>query len=439
MRNQSFVLGVLALAVCLIGLAMGTALAQDDANQQGSTGGQDAAGEFDKLFAEWRTKLDAMRKLQVEYKQAELADQDAMEQQFEKLLGEAQEMSVQLQDLIEDAYRANPEDKKKGDFLISMAYAKYQEDNFEEASRITTMLLSAGTDVRGVVLDLAAQSQYLLNNYEEAQKLISEAETELAKIQRPLSADAQDMKLKLDEDRAVWQEEVAFRAADEKPAGDPMELPRVELETTKGKVVIELFENEAPNTVANFITLVRDGKYNETPFHRVIAGFMAQGGDPNGDGSGDAGYNIPFESNEEPYRKHIRGAVAMAHEPQAKDTAGTQFYIVYRRDRTRHLDGEHTVFGRVIEGMDVVTQFNRPEPGSPDTAIAEPDRIVSARVLNARDHEYTFRKVGDPDPTTSGGTGDADSGAGDSGTGDTGTGDTGSGGDAGGAAGGGGL
>jgi hypothetical protein len=159
---------------------------------------------------------------------------------------------------------------------------------------------------------------------------------------------------------------------------------------------------------------------------------MAQGGDPNGDGSGGPGYSIPFESQEEPYRKHFRGAVAMAHGPASKDSGGSQFYIVFRRDQSRHLDGEHTVFGRVIEGMENVVNFARPAPDSENPKIEVPDRILSAKVLNARDHEYKFRKVGDPPPTTGGDGAATDGDAGDAGNADAGKGDaTGTGGDAG--------
>ncbi len=435
MRIRPTLFCLLATFACLTSPGFGKLWAQDDAGQQGSSGGQSAASqEFDQLFVQWREKLDAMRKLQVEYKRALPAEQNGMEQQFAQLLTEATEMSVRLQSLVEEAYVANPADPDKEEFLISMAYAKYKQDKFEESLRLCKVLLNTQTDVRGGVLDLTAQNEYLLNNYDEAQRLIAEAETELNKVQRPLAAETQAMRTNLEADRAAWQEELAFQQADATPEGDPNALPRVELETTKGKIVIELFENEAPNTVANFITLVRNGTYNGTPFHRVIEGFMAQGGDPNGDGTGDAGYKIPFESNKEPYRKHFRAAVAMAHGPQSKDTGGTQFYIVYRRTGSRHLDGEHTVFGRVIEGMDAATDFARPAPGSRDPTIENPDRILTATVLNARDHEYTFRKVGDPVPEDTGnadGSADADStGGGDSGSGDnSGSGDAGNGGD----------
>ena len=115
-----------------------------------------------------------------------------------------------------------------------------------------------------------------------------------------------------------------------------------------GRIVIEFYPEDAPNTVDNFIKLTNKGFYNGLKFHRVIPGFMAQTGDPRGDGYGGPGYTIKAEFNS---RKHLAGTVAMARKPEP-DSAGSQFYICF--EPQPHLDGEYTVFGQVIEGMDVV-------------------------------------------------------------------------------------
>ncbi|GGD69625.1 peptidylprolyl isomerase [Paenibacillus nasutitermitis] len=116
------------------------------------------------------------------------------------------------------------------------------------------------------------------------------------------------------------------------------------------EVKIDLFEKDAPNTVANFEKLANDGFYNGLVFHRVIPGFVAQGGCPNGIGNGGPGYEIDCEINP---NKHERGALAMAH--AGRNTGGSQFYIVYKPQP--HLDGQHTVFGKVTEGMELVDGF----------------------------------------------------------------------------------
>ena len=123
-----------------------------------------------------------------------------------------------------------------------------------------------------------------------------------------------------------------------------------------GDIVIELFDKEAPGTVQNFIDLINKGFYNGLRFHRVIPGFVAQGGCPNGNGTGGPGYTIKDELVGNPH-KHERGALSMAH--RGPNTGGSQFFIVY--EPQPHLDGVHTVFGKVIEGMDVIEKIENTE------------------------------------------------------------------------------
>ncbi len=124
------------------------------------------------------------------------------------------------------------------------------------------------------------------------------------------------------------------------------------IETDKGDIVLELFENDAPNTVANFVKLINKGYYNGLKFHRVIPNFMIQGGCPVGNGTGGPGYAIKCEINP---KKHLTGTLSMAH--AGKDTGGSQFFITLSPQP--HLDGVHTVFGQVIEGMDVVNAIRQ--------------------------------------------------------------------------------
>jgi len=130
------------------------------------------------------------------------------------------------------------------------------------------------------------------------------------------------------------------------PAGS-----HIKIETEHGDILIELYADSAPNTVANFKALTGKGYYDGLSFHRVIAGFMAQGGDPEGTGTGGPGYKVKAEFNE---RKHKRGTVAMARSANP-DSAGSQFYICFGPQP--HLDGQYTIFGQVVEGMDIVDQL----------------------------------------------------------------------------------
>jgi cyclophilin family peptidyl-prolyl cis-trans isomerase len=140
-----------------------------------------------------------------------------------------------------------------------------------------------------------------------------------------------------------------------KPVIDDKALPQILLQTSKGDVVLELYEDEAPNTVANFVNLVEKGYYDGLTFHRVIDEFMAQGGCPEGTGTGGPGYNIKCECVRKDHRKHERGVISMAH--AGRDTGGSQFFINFVK--TPHLDGKHTVFGHVVKGMDAIDKFNR--------------------------------------------------------------------------------
>ena len=114
------------------------------------------------------------------------------------------------------------------------------------------------------------------------------------------------------------------------------------IETPKGKMKIKLFPNEAPNTVANFASLAKSGFYDGLNFHRVIAGFVAQGGCPEGSGRGGPGYRIACELDNNPH-KHLKGTLSMAH--AGRNTGGSQFFICFAPQP--HLDGEHTVFGQI--------------------------------------------------------------------------------------------
>jgi len=127
------------------------------------------------------------------------------------------------------------------------------------------------------------------------------------------------------------------------------------METEKGTIVIELFAKDAPKTVNNFVFLSREGFYNGTSFHRVIPGFMAQGGDPTGTGMGDPGYKFEDEFSQ---RKNITGSLSMAN--SGANTNGSQFFICYAPQP--HLDGKHTVFGQVTKGMDILNRITVRDP-----------------------------------------------------------------------------
>jgi len=176
------------------------------------------------------------------------------------------------------------------------------------------------------------------------------------------------------------------------------DLPQVKLTTSRGDIVVELFENQAPETVGNFISLVEADFYQDIAFHRVIEGFMAQTGCPQSAGTGGPGYKIECECDSPETRPHFTGSLSMAH--AGKDTGGSQFFLTF--ERTEPLNGRHTVFGRVIKGMDVLEELQRThvlingrEEEIPDITK---DKILSATVIRKREHVYRPNKVGVKEP-----------------------------------------
>lgn len=127
-----------------------------------------------------------------------------------------------------------------------------------------------------------------------------------------------------------------------------------EIHTAKGLMKVEFFEADAPNTVKNFVKLAKDGFYNGLTFHRVIPNFVIQGGCPNGIGNGGPGYSIDCELDGE-NQFHDKGVLSMAH--AGRNTGGSQFFICHSRENTAHLDRNHTCFGRVFDGVEIIDQI----------------------------------------------------------------------------------
>ena len=126
------------------------------------------------------------------------------------------------------------------------------------------------------------------------------------------------------------------------------------ISTSKGEMKVQFYTADAPNTVANFIKLSKGGFYDGLTFHRVIPNFVIQGGCPDGTGAGGPGYTIKCELDGD-NQYHDRGVLSMAH--AGRDTGGSQFFICHNRENTQHLDRQHTCFGKVVEGLEVIDQI----------------------------------------------------------------------------------
>jgi len=330
--------------------------------------------EFTKMYTDWKGVMEKMRALQYEYKSADEKRRLEIEKEFNDSRTVGDEMAAKLKAKAEELFAADPKTNvEAGQFVALMGVTAMNRDQYEEAARIFQLLIDHAYP-NNQVYQFAGKAYFILGETDKASEYLQKADAEGV-----LNPEGKDYLFRLETFKPDWEAEKAIRAKE----AEADDLPRVRLKTDKGDIVLELFENEAPNTVANFISLVEKGYYNGTPFHRVLPNFMAQGGDPKGTGEGGPGYRIECEVKNPKYRKHFRGSLSMA-KTSAPDTGGSQFFLTFVP--TSNLDGVHTVFGRVLEGMDVVTSIQRrdPEKDNPPT----PDKIITATVERKRNHDY---------------------------------------------------
>ena len=208
-----------------------------------------------------------------------------------------------------------------------------------------------------------------------------------------LEAPADDLRAKKDEKKpdatgpaAVPPQQKENDVSAAKTSGGP--LPRLKIKTDRGDIVVELFEDDAPNTVANFIQLAEKKFYDGKVFHRVIRDFMIQGGCPQGTGTGGPGYEFADECAGNPH-KIEKYTLCMAN--AGPNTNGSQFFLVTAK-ACSWLDGKHTVFGKVVEGQAVVDAIGATKTGGGDRPV-KPERMISVEVLSKRDHPYEVKKL----------------------------------------------
>lgn len=177
-------------------------------------------------------------------------------------------------------------------------------------------------------------------------------------------------------------------AITEKGPNDKNPIATIQMENGKA-IKIELFPDIAPNTVRNFLSLANKGFYNGLTFHRVIPGFMIQGGDPKGNGTGGPDYSIFGEFNSNDFNnplKHTRGVISMARS-KSKNSAGSQFFIMH--EDYPSLDGEYAAFGNVIEGLDVVDEIATVEKGANDKPVND----VKIKTITAETFGVNYKEV----------------------------------------------
>jgi cyclophilin family peptidyl-prolyl cis-trans isomerase len=408
------------MVLCVLSLGR-LAGAQDSppstkAKAAGKASAKDLAGQWADLLARREKILESLNNLNEKFQAADNEGRRKIQAEFMRMKTEFEkEIQPGLEKLAPTILEKDPEDeiaplvilgtqmksqnyrdavamlnrliksgKAKPNVIEEIIGVLLQENRFKDVIAVADKLIQA-KDVNPHLVTIDSMAHFDSNDFEGAKALAKRAAKEDA-----ASAPGSAAFLKTCEEYIeFWNNEQEIR----KREAQADDLPRVLLKTDKGDIMLELFENEAPNTVANFVSLVEAKRYDGTKFHRVIPNFMAQGGDPNtlddnpeNDGAGGPGYTIACECYSEKARKHFQGSLSMAH--AGKDTGGSQFFITHVP--TAHLnwapdkrESNHTVFGRVIEGLDVAL------------ALHMGDTIESATVVRKRDHAYVPKKMSD--------------------------------------------
>jgi cyclophilin family peptidyl-prolyl cis-trans isomerase len=331
-----------------------------------------------ELIARQEVVVKQLQEFQRTYKAAKTpAEQQKIAQEFEAVRAElVTKIGPAISELAPKVFAANPKQFDAGEAALEMAF---QANRYEDVLALAAKLTAEGYQ-SVLVSNMQGIAQFATHDFAGALKTFEAAEAagelhpQLGGRFMPECAEY----LKL------WEVEQGQRKKDAALKGD-QQLPLAKFVTAKGEIEIELFEDQAPNTVANFISLIEAKTYDGVKFHRVIPTFMAQGGDPlskndnpRDDGTGGPGYTIDCECYRPDARKHFRGTLSMAH--AGKDTGGSQFFITHLP--TAHLNPSaeeergHTVFGRVTKGLDVAA------------ALEVGDEIEAATVIRKRKHPY---------------------------------------------------
>jgi len=332
-------------------------------------------------LGEWKQMLKDLQKLRSDFDLAKPSEIPAIRKSWTETTAQAETLLPQLRNAAVAAYAESPNtDRQLTRLLVELASKALLADDYDVAEHISVSMLRSSAEERKLY-DIAGISSFAMHNFEDAQQYFKKAEQlgVLSQMGNNYYGEIKKGYIK------YWEQEQVIRAA-EAQADD---LPRVRLTTSVGVVELELYENEAPETVGNFINLIEQGYYDGLSFHRVLQNFMAQTGCPKGDGTGGPGYNIYCEClTRNDFRRFFTGTLGMAH--AGPNTGGSQFFITFRP--TGNLNAKHTVFGRVTKGLGIMRKIARVNPDNPDAKL-NPDTIIKAEVIRKREHDYVPRRV----------------------------------------------
>jgi cyclophilin family peptidyl-prolyl cis-trans isomerase len=336
----------------------------------------EAVATFEKKHAEFEQAVGEMRETYIRFVNGLDNSPQAKERYWQRRNIARQKMN-ETYDAAMIVFQFMP-DQAAAQFMATVVQHRaereiYQLDTAEGAAK----LIDAGVNFL-FLFQAAARSAVVSGQFDLARKIYAAIEEEkLEDVDRSLLAQIDALEASYLSEQEILEKE---RAEDR--------LPRVRLKTTRGDVVLELFLDNAPSTVSNFIALVESHFYDGLDFYQVIDHLLALTGDPSGVGGGNSGKNLVDEHDRPDARQALRGSLVMAKLPTGvpgkfvPDSASSQFAILFLP--MPHLTGQQTVFGRVIEGMDVISSLRRVDPNAEKKktdVVAPPDRILSAEVI----------------------------------------------------------
>ena len=383
MKNRIVTSCVLFLFVAAAANVFAITLQQKEGQPAEASAEQGPARKaYDSKLAEWKQMMKDLQQLRAEFDSAKPSQIPGIRKQWVEVVSKGDVLFPKLRSAALSSFVENPQTRDRAlvRMLIELAGEALLADDYETCEHISVSMLEAGSTERKLH-DMIGISRFATHKFAEAEEAFKRAEQvgEISQMGRNYYGEVKKGYADF------WKREAEIRTAE----AEADDLPRVKLTTGKGEIVIELFENEAPETVGNFVNLVEQGYYDGLKFHRVLENFMAQTGCPKGDGSGGPGYRIYCEClTRNDHRKFFTGSLGMAH--GGPNTGGSQFFITFRP--TANLNGKHTCFGRVIEGLEIVRQITKVNPEMPDAKL-QPDKIITAELIRKRDHDYVPRRV----------------------------------------------
>ncbi len=344
--------------------------------------------KYDAAFAEFRNALRKLQLTQLQHEIAWTAEQDQKRlEQYSQELHETQLRLNAWRALIAEVYLADTDKTSTfSEMIIEMVQRDVARDMYEGLVPMARAFFDRQQDIPAPLLEAIGYIGYANNEHDLAEAAWSRLQ-QSNDVPQGIELALKSMSAQ----REKWNEELLRRAAD----GKRDDNPRVSIQTNKGRIVVELFEEEAPQAVANFIFLVERGFYRRKMFFCVIEHFAAQSGCEKGDGTGNAGYFIPGEMAAPNHRNIFRGSMVLLSGIDEKtnrpdpNSGSSQFLFTMLPQPL--FDGQMTVFGRIIEGLPVLGALNRVDFSKEEERkdkSKRADMIIDAKVLRKRDHDY---------------------------------------------------